>query len=76
MRTVRYYLRTFMMRNNSSGYLDLAPRGQVARGGLEEEERLLRDSVVQLFDVVRVVAAYGHDLVVSVNLPLLQTALD
>ena len=47
---------------NAARDLDVATRGKVAGCGLEEEERLLRDGVVQLFDMVSVVATDGNYL--------------
>ena len=54
--------RTFMMRNDTARNLDLLAIRNIARGRLEEEERLLGHSVVELLDVVDKVAAYSHDL--------------
>lgn len=41
---------------------NLSPRSEVARRGLEKEERLFRPGIVELLDVLRVVSANGNDL--------------
>ena len=51
-----------MMRNNPPRDLELAAGADVARRRLQEEERLLGRRVVQLLDVLGVVAPNGDDL--------------
>lgn len=51
-----------MVCNNSARNLDLATRRQIASRRLQEEEGLLRDGIVKLFDVVGVVATDGNNL--------------
>ena len=51
-----------MMRNNPLRDLELAAGADVARRRLQEEERLLGCRVVQLLDVLGVVAPNGDDL--------------
>lgn len=50
-----------MVHQNAPGNLKLAVR-QVTRRGLEEEERLGRDGVSELLDVLEVVAPNSDDL--------------
>lgn len=56
-----------MMGCDSAWDQDAAPGGQVAGGGLEEEEGLFGDRVFELLDVVRIVAPYGDYLVCCVS---------
>lgn len=51
-----------MVGDNALRNLNLPTIRKIGRSGLEEEERLLGHSVVQLLDVVDVVAADGHNL--------------
>ena len=51
-----------MMRNEPPGDFELAAGADVARRRLQEEERLLGRRVVQLLDVLGVVAPNGDDL--------------
>ena len=50
------------MCNNASWYFHLSARRQVARRGLQEEEGLLGDSVIELLDVVCIVTTNRYDL--------------
>lgn len=45
--------------------LDFPARLEIARGGLEEEERFLRYSVVQLLYMIGIVPANSDDLLTS-----------
>lgn len=51
-----------MVGNNALRNLNLASVRKIRRSRLEEEKRLLGHSVVQLLDVVDVVATDGHNL--------------
>ena len=51
-----------MVRDDTSRNFDIATRREVAGRGLEEEERLLRNGIVELLDVVSVVAPNGDYL--------------
>ena len=51
-----------MVRSDPARDEHLTTRGQVAARGLEEEEGLLGDRVVELLDVVGVVAPNGDNL--------------
>lgn len=51
-----------MVGDNTLRNLNLASIRKIRCSRLEEEERLLGHSVVQLLDVVNVVAADGHNL--------------
>ena len=55
-------VRTFIVCDDAVRDLDLPTRGKVARSGLEEEEGLLRDRVVELLGVLAVVAANSYNL--------------
>jgi hypothetical protein len=54
--------RTFVVGDNSGRNLHLPARWDVARGGFQEEERLLGRGVVQLLDVLCVIAPDGYNL--------------
>lgn len=51
-----------MVGNHTLRDLDLASIRKIRSSGLEEEERLFGHGVVQLLDVVDVVATNGHNL--------------
>lgn len=51
-----------MVRNDTPRNLNLAPTLHIRRRRLQEEERLLGDSVPKLLCVSSVVPAYGDDL--------------
>ncbi len=53
---------TFVMRNDTSWDFYLSSGRQVARRWLQEEEGLLGNRVIQLFDMVRVVTTDCHNL--------------
>ena len=54
---------TFVVRQNALGNFHGAARSDIAGGGLEEDDGLLRDGVVQLLGMLAVVPADGHNLV-------------
>ena len=54
--------RTFVMRYNSSGYLNISPGREIAGRRFEEKERLLGDGVVQLLDMIDIIPPYSDDL--------------
>ena len=60
-----------MMCNDTSRYLYYASRGDIACGWFEEEEWFFRDHVVQLFDMVNVVASNRYNLPQVYNLLIL-----
>jgi hypothetical protein len=51
-----------MVRGDSSWDFDYTARREVTRRWLEEEEWLLRKSVLELLDVIRIVTAYCNYL--------------
>lgn len=51
-----------MMCHHTAWNFNLAASREVARRGLEKEERLFRPGVVELLDMLRVVPANSNDL--------------
>lgn len=51
-----------MVSEYAIGYLDVSTGRKVARGGLQEEEWLLRTSVVELLDMFGIVSANSDNL--------------
>ena len=60
---------TFVMGEHSLGDLHVAPGRKVARGRLQEDDGLLRNGVVQLFRVLAIIPANGHNLPGNVHQP-------
>ena len=54
-----------MVSNDALGNLYVASVEDIAGSRLEEEERLLRDGVVELLGMLAIVAANGHNLAVK-----------
>ena len=61
--------RTFVVRQNALGNFHGAARSDIAGGGLEEDDGLLRNGVVQLFRVLAIIPANGHNLPANVSQP-------
>ena len=53
---------TFVVSDDTTGYLYVSPGRKVARGRFQEEKRLLWTSVVKLLDMFGVVSADGDNL--------------
>ena len=62
-------MHTLVVSENTFWNFDVASRRKVAGSGLEEDDGLLRNGVVQLFRVLAIIPANGHNLPVNVYQP-------